>query len=168
MPKHLYALTFLTFLMGAVSGVYVYFISREPDTPSSGDDTEQSGYEIVATTYGGCERIGCTSLRILDDGTYTYLVNGGVDGYGRYDGELSSAERKSLTKLVEGTDFTELVQTVYEGTCPITYDGVAYQFVIRSEAFVYELDSCEEALDEEPLFDELVTYFDMMNEKYQP
>ncbi len=167
MPKHLYVLLALTFLAGLASGLYVYFITREPEEFPASESLEGTGFEIVATIYGGCERIGCSSIRLLDDGSYTYLLGGVDDEYERFEDRLSSQQTEVLTELMEETPFDAIENTIFEGTCPVAYDGPAYRFAIRLEATQYDFDSCSESLEGVPLFEELIGYFDIMDATYR-
>ncbi len=156
----------LTFFTGVVSGVYVYFISREPETYPDPSLTEESGYEIVTTMYGGCERIGCSSIRFVDDGSYTYLVSDGSDGYERFEDRVTTGQLETLTELMKETPFDAIADSVFEGSCPIIYDGLAYRFAIHYEGTQYDFDSCSEFLEGVPLFEELIEYFDIMDDTY--
>jgi hypothetical protein len=156
----------LTFFMGLLTGVFGYFWLRNSDTetPSSSvaDLREEEGHELLVTPYGGCARVGCPSLRLLDDGSYQYLAPTSVRDYARYEDTISVRQNDVLTGLVEGTDFESLRETVFQGTCPDTYDGLGYRFEIRYESDRYSFDSCVEDVVDAPLFVELVKYFGIM------
>lgn len=167
MSKHLYLAILLTFVTGFAAGMYVYFVTR-----NSGDDTDsvtisQRGYEIVVSTYGGCERIGCSSIRLTHTGEYVYLVSALGGGYERHEDAISSRQLDTLDTLMESTPFESIESSTFVGTCPVTYDGLAYRFSIRYETAQYEFDSCRESLDSAPLFDELTNYFDIMSATYE-
>jgi hypothetical protein len=163
MLKHLYFVIFLTFVTGLATGVYGFFMTKEPQSNSEyGAPRAQIGYEILATVYGGCERIGCASYRLMDDGTYLYLAPDGVRGYARYEDEVSPRQRELVEDLLMNAPLLRIEATMFEGTCPVTYDGIAYRFDIRREEETYNLDSCVESLDGEELFIELIKYFDIM------
>jgi hypothetical protein len=168
MPKHLYLLTLLTFLTGFASGIFVYFETRGDLLPqiTVEDTKEEKGYDIVATTYGGCERVGCASIRFKDDGSYVYLVNDRNGEYERFEDRISSKQRETLTKLLNDTPLETVAHTPYEGTCPATYDGVAYRFAIRVGMESYDIDSCVSAVEGVPLFDTLTEYFAIMSATY--
>lgn len=166
MPKHHKLLIVFTFLMGFLTGVFGYFWSRTTDdgssAPSVMEEVREDGYELLVTVYGGCERIGCPSFRLQDDGTYQYLAPTRVREYARYEDAISAKQNDTILGLVEGTSFEDVENTEFLGTCPITYDGIAYRFDIRVEAERYSFDSCVEDLENEPLFVELVKYFGIM------
>jgi hypothetical protein len=171
MLKHLYFTILLTFIVGITSGVYAYFLTREDTRPILNTDTyeptPQDGYEIVAYAYGGCERIGCASLRIIDDGSYTYLASTRAGEYERYTDMLTPRQYSELTDLVDRASLVEIKETPFVGTCPITYDGIAYRFTIRRTDEQYSFDSCAELLDGEELFATLIQYFAIMDATYQ-
>jgi hypothetical protein len=164
MLKHLYFIIFLTFVTGLATGVYGFFSTREPadENPREEVGGAETGYEILATVYGGCERIGCASYRLMDDGTYLYLAPDGVRGYARYEDEVSPRQRERVEDLLMSAPLVRIEETIFVGTCPATYDGIAYRFDIRREGDTYSLDSCTQSLDDEELFIELIKYFDIM------
>ncbi len=162
MPKHLYLLFIMTFILGFASGGYLYFFTRGTDTV---EEEPQDGFEIVAYTYGGCERLGCASYRIRDNGSYSYLPRAGAGD--RFDDELSSREEDEIVELIDVTDFNDLLDSRFIGTCPSQYDGIAYRFEIRIAADRYSYDSCVEAVEEFPLFLHLIKLFDIMEVTHQ-
>jgi hypothetical protein len=170
MLKHLYFTILLTFIVGVATGVYAYFLTREHDSSTLGTteigDVPSAGYEIVAYTYGGCERVGCASLRITDDGAYTYLVNTRGGEYERFSDVLTDRQRERLTELMNDTSFETISETAFVGTCPVTYDGIAYRFTLRNEDEQYTFDSCVESLEDRALFAELMQYFTIMDATY--
>ncbi len=162
--KHLYLIILLTFVTGLATGIFGYFMTQEEEQedPTVPEVIEETGYEILLTVYGGCARIGCASFRLLDDGTYTYLAPTGVRDYARYEDTISERQRELIVDLLSGTPLEEVEETVYDGTCPVTYDGIAYRFDIRERGERYSFDSCVHDLDNEPLFLELVKYVAIM------
>jgi hypothetical protein len=166
MPKHMYTFLLLTFLMGMLAGVYIYFVTRTPAANQTISSETNRGYEIVANTYGGCERAGCNSLRIQDDGSYTYLVSRMDTMYSRYEDSLSKRQIADLEERMSETSFETIEESMFEGECPTAYDAVAYRFVIRYEGTTHNLDSCVVSLDNEPLFEEVRQYFDTISAMY--
>ncbi len=161
MLKHFYIVLISTLLFGFCTGMYVFFISRTPAEPVFEVDTSTNGFEIIANRYGGCERVGCTLYRIFDDGTYTYLSYNSMSEGRRFEDSITDTQRETLELLLEGTDFTEVKEQLFTGTCPITYDGIAYRYDIRFDGVWYSIDSCIEDIEEEALFLELKKYFDI-------
>ncbi len=169
MVKHLYLVILLTFVTGFATGIYGYFMTRSDDASvSEVSMREEEGYEILVTVYGGCSRIGCPSFRLLEDGAYTYLASQGVRDYARFEDVISDRQRELITSLLAETALSHVTETRYTGTCPVSYDGIAYRFDIRTEGNQYSFDSCVQSLDDEPLFLELVKYIDIMEATYTP
>ncbi len=165
MPKHLYFLIALTFIVGFSTGVYVYFAGANADR--AGDSviyTEEveEGFEILVTVYGGCERIGCASFKVDTNGVYQYLAPKTIRDYARYEDTLSPRQLSSIENLVFSTDFAALSDAPFVGVCPVQYDGLAYRFDIRREGERYNFDSCSEDIGNEPFFVELIRYFAIM------
>ncbi len=167
MQKHLFLVLALTFLTGVTIGVYAYFMTRSENPEDTIERPQvETGFEVVATTYGGCERLGCSSLRIGDDGEYTYLQSS-QGSYERFEDSLTPRQLEELTALVEATDFEDISETQFVGTCPSEYDGIAYRFTIRRESERYEFDSCRESLDGQEIFLTVVKYFAIMDTTYR-
>lgn len=163
MPKHLYLIIILTFIIGLASGVYVYFNTLNSDEGKSIEVPIEEGYEVIAYTYGGCERVGCSSYKLADDGKYSYLMQSAGYGNERFDDTLSLKQHEELDAVIEATDYTSIEESVFTGTCPDTYDGLAHRFEIRITNERYSFDSCTQSLDGEDLFSLLIKYFDIMN-----
>jgi len=163
MPKHLYLVILLTFITGLASGVYVYFTTLNSDEEKSVEIPTEEGYEVVAYTYGGCERIGCSSYKLTDNGEYSYLMQSAGYGNERFDDTLSLRQHEELNAAIDDTNYQLVEESVFTGTCPDTYDGLAYRFEIRIENERYSFDSCIQSLEEEMLFELLIKYFDIMS-----
>lgn len=165
MLKHLYLLFVLTFCVGIGAGVLVYTQSRtatletRPESPL----VPEEGFEILAYAYGGCERMGCTSFRMLNDGSYTYIARSVQGGDSRFEDTISEKQRGELIQLVDSTGFVALQDTEFVGTCPAEYDGISYRYEIRVEEEQYSFDSCAEDLETEPLFEYLKKYFEVLS-----
>jgi len=108
MLKHLYLIILSTFFIGFLTGVYVYFQSRVPEEQVQKNDASQT-LEIVGDMYGGCESMEqCTSYRISEDGTYTFLIRKrGVENE-RYEDTLSQKQLGELTSLLKKTNFKKI------------------------------------------------------------
>lgn len=161
MTRHHTLMILLTFVMGFITGVFGYFWSRNVEEAPPRAPVEE-GYELLVTAYGGCERIGCPSFRLNDDGTYQYLAPVSVRDYAKYEDTVSDKQHESISELVYGTDLERLTNSEFMGTCPVTYDGLAYRIEVRREGERYSLDSCENELEDEVFFVELTKYFGIM------
>jgi len=159
--KSLYLIFFATFIFGLIAGAILFLQST---TGGEGDayvsEKDAGNFSIVAYAYGGCTRIGCPSYRILQNGSYIYLTR--QEGDGKYSGEMSEKDMQTIRTQLQNTDFASIGASSFAGTCPITYDGVAYRFNIDYKGNQYTFDSCVEDL-ESPFFTTLSNYFEVFN-----
>lgn len=166
MLKHIWLVLIATFVFGFLTGVIVYI---QTNTGEEGDGSIESiakGIAITASLYGGCERIGCPSYRIEDDGSYIYIIWTNEGNEVRYEDTLSDKQLAVLKTQMKETDFERLIDTEFTGTCPITFDGPAYEYTLEYRGERYELDSCIEVLEGEPLFTTLSEYFTIFDTLY--
>ena len=160
MLKHFYLFLVLTFVMGLLAGVFIYFTVREPSEPEGPQEEPAGDFEIIVDTYGGCNMLdSCASYRILGDGTFTY-VERGLDTK-RIGGVLNDDQIATLERLLGRTNFDVVEKSEFSGTCPITYDGLAYRYEIRYKGN-HSFDSCVEDTKDELLFDTLNEYFGVL------
>lgn len=165
MKKHLYFIMFLTFVTGLSVGVYGYMSTHTGDGVRDAvpePALETTGYEVLATVYGGCARLGCSSYHLTESGAYRYLAPDGRGGYYRYEDEISPKQREALAVELMHAPLARIAASSFTGTCPVTYDGIAYRFEIRRETERFSFDTCAQSLDGVELFVELVKYFDIM------
>lgn len=165
--KHLFILLAGTFGMGIVSGMFIFFATQDATEPLFDfEGTSLSrGFEIIADTYGGCQRLGCVSYRISDNGSYTILRSSRTGSDIRGEGTLSTTALASLKNQLKKTDFTSLEASEQNGACAADTDGVAYQYEIRVGDTTYRLNSCKQNLEGEALFSTLETYFTDFSEE---
>ena len=90
---------------------------------------------------------------------YIMRNNGGGDE--RVEDALSDTQRKTLKLAITQTNFAQVLDSGFTDMCPITYDGVAYQYDIEYEGLRYEFDSCINDLEKEKLFEVLMGYFEI-------
>jgi hypothetical protein len=166
MPKHLYLVVLLTFAIGLSTGFMVFLQTREKQeednkTPPS-VIVNKNAFEILGYRYGGCERTGCTSYRITDNGVYSFITRtGGSDR--RYEDSISKKRLTELSDAVRRTNLNRVLETQYTGICPAAYDAVAYRYEILFEGNRYSFDSCREDIDGELLFIMLSDYFEIFS-----
>lgn len=158
MLKHLYILLVATFVMGVLSGIFVFFISRPATSPTGPIKEEVGIFEIIVDTYGGCSNIGCSSLRILENGEYILVENNRLKGSNRFEGKLNLDEVRNLTRQLGQINFSKLMSSKFQGTCPIAYDGIAYRYLI-TYGEKYTIDSCTQNVEGVDLFERLDKYF---------
>ncbi len=160
MPKHLYVLFFITFILGCVAGVVILLQTKTGVFAGDENPSAETGFSVGVRMYGGCMRVGCPSYYINPEGEYTYIVRSvGVQTDGFKKGVLPSKAYTSLESLAETTNFGAIAQTVFTGECPSTYDGAAYTFEVDYDGIQYTLDSCTQQLEGKELFDRLIEYF---------
>ncbi len=103
------------------------------------------GMCIVDEGKGGCE----TALTIRNDGTTTYVQNGGEPK----TFTLQSEQLRSLRQQIASADFPTIAATPFTDTCPRAFDGQAATYTFYTDAGSVSLDACETAIDPaHPLF----------------
>lgn len=156
----LFLILISTFVFGLVAGGVVFLHNNtggEGDGSSTKKDTK--GFEILAYSYGGCERLGCASYRVADDGEYTYIVRGVKGGETKFEDELSNDDLDVLETNIAKVAFARIVATKFTGTCPTQYDGIAYRYDITYKGDQYRFDSCTKDLRDVAFFELLAEYF---------
>lgn len=122
--------------------------------------------EITVYQYGGCARAGnCASYHISDTGVYVYIVRGRNTDDLRHEGVLNTADKKALYNGLAKMDMQKVVQSVFSGTCPVMYDGIAYRYEIIKDGVSYSFDSCKQETGTHPFFDTLDGFFEIFNEQ---
>lgn len=157
-----------TFIIGVLSGAYVYFLTRssEPVFDFGSNETAR-GFEIIADAYGGCQMLGeCPSYRIADDGSYIYLVSHRNADDDRYDGQLTAESFESLKDALRSAPLEKVVKSNFRGTCPVAADGAAYRYEIRIGGDTYSIDTCREDTEGVRFFTYLEAYFTYFNERH--
>jgi hypothetical protein len=153
-----------TFLIGALSGGYLFFVTRSSE-PAFGflENDTAGGFEITADAYGGCQRTGaCPSYHITDDGAYVYLLSARAGEDREEHGTLSSSQFSELKGALRAAPLADIAPGSFSGTCPVARDGTAYRYDIRIGDTSYRFDTCEEDVGGERLFDLLAGYFDTL------
>jgi hypothetical protein len=140
--KHLNFILISTFIAGFLTGVYVFFMSRSLEAPQLVEPSSRNGFEIIADSYGGCELVGCASYRILENGSYTYIQSRREGEAEKFEDIVSKNRISLLKELLHEENFTKIEESEFSGTCPITYDGLAYKFTITYEGKRYKIDTC--------------------------
>lgn len=154
-----------TFLFGFLCGV-VLFLKSHTGQEGGGEviPVDTKGFTILAHMYGGCSRgNGCASYQLTDTGMYTYIDRDRDLPDQRTEDVLSKKQIDELRTNVSQTNFSALKETRFSGTCPITYDDVAYRYDITYKGVLYTFDTCTEELEGVVLFDALEAYFEMFN-----
>ncbi len=168
MLKHLYLILVATFVFGFITGIIVFLQSNTGNEGDGSLITDTKGFSILAYTYGGCARGGgCPSYRIAQDGSYTYIQRSRDNGELKHEDSLSEKQHETLMVHVEDTNYTAILNSEFQGTCPITFDGVAYRYDIEYEGERYVIDSCKKDIEGAPLFEVLQSYFEVFSVMYR-
>lgn len=157
-----------TFLVGMISGMYVYFVSRSTEPVFDFPQNETTGgFEVIVDAYGGCQMLGeCPSYRITADGSYIYLVSHRNAADDQYEGYIESDAFDALENAVQNAPLERVAASEFSGTCPIAADGAAYRYEIRVGETSYSLDSCREDTEGVRLFEILEDYFAYFHERH--
>jgi hypothetical protein len=165
--QSIYLILISTFIFGFLSGVILFL---QNNTGGEGDNSptkNATGFEVLAYTYGGCERLGCASYRVTEDGSYTYFEKGRENGELKFDGTLDDEVLKTLKVMFADMDFATRMETKFSGTCPVQFDGIGYRYDITYKDKRYRFDSCVQNVNEVKLFDELSAYFSQFENEYR-
>lgn len=156
-----YVMFIATFLFGVLTGAVIFF---QGNTGKEGDGAipkNTSSFTVYGYMYGGCEPgKHCTSYKVEQNGSYLFIVRDTQKGT-KYEGKLADAEKGTLQTLAKDTPYAEIATRVFTGTCPITFDGMAYRYEVEYKGERYVFDSCKTNIEGVPLFDTLQTYFDL-------
>ncbi len=164
--KFLYLVFGATLIFGFVTGVIVFLKSNTGNEGNGSLETNTRGFTITANMHGGCARgNGCSSYKITNNGAFEYLVHNGDAGEVRYGDTFPEKQFEVLKANITKTDFNAVKDSKFTGTCPSTYDGVAYRYDVQYEGTQYTFDSCAENLDE-AFFQILQNYFDVFASMY--
>lgn len=134
----------LTFFTGVAAGSFVYLnglreYDIDPIKPSL-----ISEFEILVTQYGGCARVsGCSSYRILSDGSYVFVANNGVTN----SGDITDDQLTSLKQTLFDSDLELQSLPVASEFCESWIDGVDTTYTITRDKVTYTLDTCTTAVN---------------------
>lgn len=159
--KSLYLIFIATFVFGMVSGVIIFLQSNTGDAGNVGSVSNTDTMTIAVYAYGGCARGGCASYQITSDGAYTYLVRDPAGGEKRITDTLSQKQFTALEVQLADVDLPTIQASEFNGTCPITFDGIAYRYDITYQGVQYSLDSCVHDVEGNAFFDTLTNYFEI-------
>lgn len=142
-----------TFVVGLVSGAYLYTTAfkpiYQPENSISRSERIAEDFSIVGKAYGGLHPAGYTQplVRITGDGSYSYFPPGiGVSSEDPQKGVLPSSLFGVLFEEIDQSDLEVLSHSSVKEECRIFYDGVDYVYRIVLDGTEYELDTCNTAL----------------------
>ena len=164
--KSIYLILVSTFIFGFLTGGIVFLKNNTGGEGDGSSTSIQKGFEILAYTYGGCERLGCPSYRVTQDGLYTFFEKGRENETLKIDGEIDEESLDILKHEMNDADFEQFKEKKFEGTCPIQVDRVAFRYDITYKGERYRFDSCVEDVREVLLFNILLDFFSQFENEY--
>lgn len=141
-------LLILTFLMGAFTGMYLYFTTFVPEYIANPDintllESQRVDVQITGEQYGGCARgSSCAAFSLTGDRQYSYDA-----GYIRNasenieTGDVPRALFKAVVDAVKASDLVRLSAPAQKN-CTSWVDGVDVSYSITTSGTTYTLDSC--------------------------
>jgi len=118
-------------------------------------------FEIKAEMHGGCEVMkSCPFYTLSPNGIITYTQPGILDGeFKQKPGIMNAQDFMELTQLLTAERLTSLEDSVFKGACPSYNDGEDYIFEIMRDGQKTRLNTCENALGDDPQIDTLIGFF---------
>lgn len=149
-----------TFVFGLICG-FLLFITTHTGEEGNGslETTFEDEVVIDARTYGGCSRAGCLQYRIFIDGSYEYVNHAKQSTV--HKNVLTDRHGEVLSTAIEATDFEAVLLEKPMETCPIVFDGVAYEYTIQKNGKSYTVDTCVHTIESYELFVLLQKYFEV-------
>ncbi len=164
MLKHLYLILLSTFIFGLICGGILFLYNNTTGKASDTSKETILSTEMTVYQYGGCARAGnCASYHISDTGAYVYIVRGRNTDDVRHEGMLSASDKKALYNGLAKMDMQKVIQSIFSGTCPVTYDGIAYRYEIVKDGISYSFDSCTQQTNAYSFFETLDGFFEILS-----
>jgi len=145
-----YLVMIMTFVVGIISGFYLYVTAFAPQFDEFIGQTEEvyEDFVLEGTQYGG-DRMGGTapSFQVLENGAYRYLpyaASGEVPE--AQEGVLPRALFNEVTQTLTAEALEISSQIVTRGDCMSYVDGRDYTYNVTLEGEEYTLDTCTTAL----------------------
>jgi hypothetical protein len=159
MPRHLYILITITFLVGLSAGVYGYFFSRGDNT---GYDTKIESYFIAHMH--GCNTYDCPVYRYEKGGSYSYRYATVSE---KFEGTLSPKIYRVVDDVFKKTDFKNITQNDISSLC-LSQQGIRFSYEIYSDGMVYTYkDVCAQAHTTFPVFEVFSSLFGVIDSSYK-
>lgn len=147
MTGRMYFLFGSTFLIGMLSGAYLYVTAFAPDYEagiSTGEDIDEEVLVIEGEMYGGCSEMNaCATFRLVDGKNFDFISSGDAE---IAKGKLSSSRRAALLETLDFDVLEENSRTIQNNSCEAYVDGIDYSYTVWLEGETYELDTCSTAL----------------------
>jgi len=134
----------LTFITGVASGSFVYINGLRDYDIDPIEPSLISDFEIIVTKYGGCARgFGCSSYRILSDGSYVVVSGRGATT----GGDITTDQLKSLKQTLFEADLESQAVIIEPDFCESWVDGIDTTYSITRDETTFELDTCGTTVD---------------------
>ena len=142
-----------------ISTVVVFGFSDIQVNAQSGGAT--ATFEIKAEMHGGCEVMkSCPFYTLSPNGIITYTQPRILDSeFKQKPGIMNAQDFMELTQLLTAERLTSLEDSVFKGSCPSYNDGEDYIFEIMRDGQKTRLNTCENALGDDPQIDTLIGFF---------
>jgi len=143
MTGKIYFVLVSTFLMGIISGAFLYVSVFAPAYESDIEGSESIDSEAVVISgsmYGGCMEMDmCASFKLIDDRSYSYLeYAGGEVEKGKIPAELSD----SLFEYIDSNALFNDSKMATSDSCDSFVDGIDYRYEVANDDEEYTLDTC--------------------------
>tara|TARA_B100000508_G_C11461072_1_gene279285 strand:- start:816 stop:1331 length:516 start_codon:yes stop_codon:yes gene_type:complete len=139
----------ITFSMGVVAGIYIYFTGFTVILFSitASDEERANRFVVQAESYGSCGS-NCPSFQVKADGSYRYLF---VPEVGQAEvlreGELTRGTRNALRRSLNDISLERQSENVESIDCLSQGEGIDVTYEITLDENNYVLDSCGTAVD---------------------
>jgi len=135
----------ITFIVGIIIGVYLFFAGFAPQflAHNGATDTTYSDFSFSGEVYGGCSRgDACPSFQVLKDGSFSYLPIGASGGNSAINGNLSKSLMQEFQTKFTNANLEMASRSIEATTCDSYLDGMDYHYQVTLKTVVYNLDTC--------------------------
>ncbi|PIW97004.1 hypothetical protein COZ82_01940 [Candidatus Kaiserbacteria bacterium CG_4_8_14_3_um_filter_38_9] len=135
----------ITFIVGIIIGVYLFFAGFAPQflAHNGATDTTYSDFSFSGKVYGGCSRNdACPSFQVLKDGSFSYLPIGASSGISAINGNLSKSLMQEFQTKFTNANLEMASRSIEATTCDSYLDGMDYHYQVTLKTVVYNLDTC--------------------------
>jgi len=143
----------ITFVMGILTGMYLFFTVFVPEYVHNEDlsvlvDDKKDSVQISAERYGGCDRTQtCSGFSLTGDRQYRYQpgtirsVEAAIE-----TGDIPRSLMHYVVSALEKTDLREEAAPVQQ-TCASWVDGIDVRYSVIIDSREYILDTCISKFD---------------------
>lgn len=134
----------ITFIFGAIVGVYLYFAGYASTFTLPQADTSEVYADLVITadSYGKCEDEGnCFAFQIIGDGSYRAIFDATGQRIVR-ESSISSALNRELKATLLPADLALNSVLLDNSLCTEVINDTYYRYSISLASTTYKLDTC--------------------------